>query len=87
MVRQCLDDSVFDTTPLINQRPMIDNIPNEVIESHKLQGSKGRKTLRYSPAHKASDTPELVQLAGELHNHKILDELRTFFSREPEGLL
>ena len=26
-----------------------------------------------------SETPELLQLAGELHNHKILDELRNFF--------
>ena len=35
--------------------------------------------MRYSPVQKANETPELLQLAGELHNHKVLDELRTFF--------
>ena len=46
---------------------------------HKPQVNKGRKTVRYSPSQKSNETPELLQLAGELHNHKILDELRTFF--------
>jgi hypothetical protein len=35
--------------------------------------------VRYSPAQKNNETPELLQLAGELHNHKVIDELRTFF--------
>ena len=35
--------------------------------------------MRYSPAQKAHETPELLQLAGELHNHKVLDELHHFF--------
>ena len=35
--------------------------------------------MRYSPAQKNNETSELLQLAGELHNHKVLDELRTFF--------
>jgi hypothetical protein len=35
--------------------------------------------VRYSPSQKSNETPELLQLAGELHNHKILDELRNFF--------
>ena len=35
--------------------------------------------MRYSPAQKNNETPELLQLAGELHNHKVNDELRTFF--------
>jgi len=46
---------------------------------HKQQVNKGRNTIRYSPSQKSNKTPELLQLAGELHNHKILDELRTFF--------
>ena len=35
--------------------------------------------MRYSPAQKANETTELLQLAGQLHNLKMLDELRTFF--------
>ena len=35
--------------------------------------------MRYSPAQKNNETPELLQLAGELHNHKVLDELSNFF--------
>jgi hypothetical protein len=35
--------------------------------------------VRYSPSQKSNETPELLQLAGELHNHKILEELRNFF--------
>ena len=58
---------------------MIEYVPKEVIAMHKPQVNKGRKTVRYSPAQKNSETPELLQLAGELHNHKILDELRNFF--------
>jgi hypothetical protein len=27
VVKQCLENGVFDTTPFINQRPMIDYIP------------------------------------------------------------
>ena len=58
---------------------MIEYVPKEVIAMHKPQVSKGRKTVRYSPSQKSNETPELLQLAWELHNHKILDELRTFF--------
>jgi hypothetical protein len=79
VIKHCLENGVFDTTPFIDQRPMIDYVPQEVIAMHKPQVNKGRKTVRYSPAQKNSETPELIQLAGELHNHKILDELRNFF--------
>ena len=40
---------------------------------------KGRQTVRYSPAQKKNETPELLQLAGELHNHKILNQLHKYF--------
>ena len=40
---------------------------------------KGHQTIRYSPAQKAHETPELLQLAGELHNHKVLDALQKHF--------
>ena len=79
MIKHYLDNGVFDTTPFIDQKPMIDYVPQEVIAMHKPQVNKGRKTVRYSPAQKNSETPELLQLAGELHNHKILDELCNFF--------
>jgi len=35
--------------------------------------------VRYSPAQKQNETPELLQLAGELHNHKILNQLHKYF--------
>ena len=35
--------------------------------------------MRYSPSQKSNETPELLQLAGELHNHKVLEKLRNFF--------
>ena len=70
---------MIDTTPIIDQRPMIYYFPQEVIAMHKPQVSKGRKTVSYSPAQKNSQTPEMLQHAGELHNHKVLDELRNFF--------
>ena len=35
--------------------------------------------MRYYPAQKVYATPELLQLAEELYNHKILDELHHFF--------
>ena len=78
VIKHCLENGVFDTTLFIDQKPMIDYVPQEVIAMHKPQVSKGRKTVRYSPAQKNSETPELLQLAGELHNHKVLDELRNF---------
>ena len=79
VIKHCLENGVFDTTPFIDQRPMIEYVPKEVITMHKPQVNKGRKTVRYSPSQKSNETPELLQLAGELHNHKVLDELRTFF--------
>jgi hypothetical protein len=70
---------VFDTTPFINSRPLISYIPQEAIEHHRPQEKKGHQTIRYSPAQKAHETPELLQLAGELHTHKVLDTLQRHF--------
>ena len=59
---------------------MISYIPQKAIDFyHKPQEKKGRQTVRYSPAQKAHETSELLQLAGELHNHKVLDELHRYF--------
>ena len=73
VVMECLENGVFDTTPYIDKRPLIDYIPQEVIASYRPVTKKGRQTVRYSPAQKAHETPELLQLAGVLHNQKILD--------------
>jgi hypothetical protein len=35
VVKECLENGVFDTAPYINQRPLIDFIPQEVIASHR----------------------------------------------------
>jgi hypothetical protein len=40
---------------------------------------KGRQTVRYSPSQKQNETPELLQLAGELHSHKVLNQLHKYF--------
>ena len=75
VIRKCLEDGTFDTTPFIDSRPLIDYVPQEVIRQHKPASKRGRQTVRYSPGQKENETPELLQLAGELHNHKIIQEL------------
>ena len=70
-----MDKGLFDSTPLINSRHMIDYVPQEVANRFRPQPKKGRQTIRYTPAQKAHETPEMLQIAGELHNHKVLDQL------------
>ena len=74
-----MDKGLFDTSPNIAKHPLIDLVPWQVAQHLMPQVKKGRQTVRYSPAQKADETPELLQLAGELHNHKALDELHHFF--------
>ena len=54
-------------------------MPKEVLRQHKPQSKRGRQTVRYSPAQTDHETPELLQLAGELHNHKVMKELHRHF--------
>ena len=75
IIRECVDKGLFDSTPFINSRPMIDYVPQEVANRFRPQPRKGRQTIRYTPAQKAHETPEMLQIAGELHNHKVLDQL------------
>ena len=75
IIRECVDKGLFDSTPFIDSRPMIDYVPQEVANRFRPQPRKGRQTIRYSPAQKAHETPEMLQIAGELHNHKVLDQL------------
>ena len=70
-----MNKGLFDSTPFINSRPMIDYVPQDVVNRFRPQPRKGRQTIRYSPAQKAHETPEMLQIAGELHNHKVLDQL------------
>ena len=50
VIKQCLENGTFDTTPFIDSRPLIDYVPKEVISQHKPAMKKGRQTVRYSPA-------------------------------------
>ena len=50
VIKQCLENGTFDTTPFIDSRPLIDFVPKEVINQHKPATKKGRQTVRYSPA-------------------------------------
>jgi hypothetical protein len=35
VVKECLENGLFDTTPYIDKRPLIDYIPQEVVASHR----------------------------------------------------
>ena len=50
VIRKCMEDGTFDTTPFIDSRPLIDYVLQEVIRQHKPASKKGRQTVRYSPA-------------------------------------
>ena len=54
-------------------------VPWEIAKKYKPKAEQESMTVRYSPAKKAHKTPELLQLAGELHNHKILDDFQRHF--------
>ena len=43
VIKQCLENGTFDTTPFIDSRPLIDYVPKEVISQHKPATKKGRK--------------------------------------------
>ena len=75
VIRECVDKGLFDSTPFIDSRSMIDYVPQEVAYRFRPQPRKGRQTIRYTPAQKAHENPEMLQIAGELHNHKVLDKL------------
>jgi hypothetical protein len=49
VIRKCLEDGTFDTTPFIDSRPLIDYVPQGVIRQHKPAFKGGRQTVRYSP--------------------------------------
>ena len=34
-IKECLENGLFDTTPYINEKPMIDYIPQELIANHR----------------------------------------------------
>ena len=70
---------LFDASLHIDSRPMLDYVPQEVANRFMPQPRKGRTTIRYSPAQKAHETPEMLQIAGELQNHKVLDALQRHF--------
>ena len=42
VIKKCLENGTFDTTPFIDSRPLIDYVPQEVIRQHKPQSKRGR---------------------------------------------
>ena len=58
---------------------MVSFVPWEIAKHHTPKLKQGHQTDRYSPAQKSHETPELLQLAGELQNHKVLDALQKHF--------
>ena len=70
---------MFEDTPEINKNPLVGHVPWEIAKKCRPKAGKVHQTIRYSPAQKPHETPELLQLAGELHNHKVLDALTRHF--------
>ena len=80
VVQECVKQGLFEETPEINRQPLLSLVPTEISELFRPpMKKKGRQTIRYSPAQKAQESPEMLQLAGELYNHKILDQLQRHF--------
>ena len=42
VIKKCLENGTFDTTPYIDSKPLIDYVPQEVIRQHKPQSKKGK---------------------------------------------
>ena len=42
VIKKCMENGTFDTTPFIDSRPLIDYVPQEVISQHKPASKKGR---------------------------------------------
>ena len=80
IIKKCVDEGLFEETPEIHRQPLLSLVPTDII-GHCLPPTKkkGRQTIRYAPAQKVQETPEMLQLAGELYNHKILDQLQRHF--------
>ena len=79
VMKECLDKGVFEQTPDISRHPLVSFVPWDIAKHYKPKVKQGHQTVRYSPAQKAHETPELLQLAGELQNHKVLDALQKHF--------
>ena len=75
VMKECLSKGVFDTAPDISKHPLVSMVPWEIAKKYKTKVGQDRQTVMYSSAKKAHEMPELLQLAGELHNHKTLDDL------------
>jgi len=79
VMKECLDKGVFEETPDISRHPLVSFVPWDIAKHHTPKLKQGHQTVRYSPAQKPHETPELLQLAGELQNHKVLDALQKHF--------
>ena len=78
-MKECLSKGVFDTTQDISRHSLASMVPWEIAKKYKPKAEQERHRVKYFPAKKAHETPELLQLAGQLHNHKTLDDLQRHF--------
>ena len=49
IIKECVDKGLFDSTPFIDSRIMIDYFPQEDVNRFRPQPRKGRQTIRYTP--------------------------------------
>ena len=50
VIKECLDKGVFESTPEISRRPLVDHVPWEIAKNYKPKVKQGHQTIRYSPA-------------------------------------
>ena len=50
VIKECLDKGVFENTPEINRRSLVDHVPWEIAKNYKPKVRQGHQTIRYSPA-------------------------------------
>ena len=60
VIKECLDIGVFENNPEIDRRPLVDYVPWEIAKNYKPKVRQGHQTVRYSPAQKPLETPELL---------------------------
>ena len=53
VIKECLYKVVFDSTPEINRRSLVDVVPGEIAKNYKPKVKQGHQTIRYSPARRS----------------------------------
>ena len=61
VMKECLiSKGVFSTALDISKHPLVSMVPWEIAKKYNPKAVKERHTVRYSPAKKAHETPELL---------------------------